>query len=147
MEQIPTSREAMSYAVQSARSGDVEIARIWLDIARELRKGSQPAPIPVIRMPGKSRWMAGGPAAAEAIRKVEPEDMITRVEQVDFGPVTAVMPTADQTQITLGELCASCGYAISLAGDMIVHTRTGQNVCPVETLDGGHTFATPASRS
>jgi hypothetical protein len=35
---LPTAREAMLYAVQSGRSGDIELARFWLDVAKELRQ-------------------------------------------------------------------------------------------------------------
>jgi hypothetical protein len=41
-ETLPTPREAMAYAVQSARSGDHEMAQAWVIIARELREGSRP---------------------------------------------------------------------------------------------------------
>lgn len=130
-----TSREAMQQAIERAQLGEFEGGRLWLDIARELREGA--AHPDVMRMPGKVTWNA-----EQAIRQSAADQTMT-------------MPTADQTvtmpsvpaRIDLGELCAHCGYAIQLAGDMIVHSRTGQNVCPVPVDTAGtHTFATPMTK-
>lgn len=42
MTRMMTAAQAMSRAIERALCGDVEISRLWLDIARELRCGSGP---------------------------------------------------------------------------------------------------------
>lgn len=53
MGELITAREAMSRAIARAELGEIELARMWLDIARELRVGSggvigPPLPKPVL---------------------------------------------------------------------------------------------------
>lgn len=40
---LPPAATMMAYAIDEAARGNVDLARVWLDIARELREGSRPA--------------------------------------------------------------------------------------------------------
>jgi hypothetical protein len=122
----------MERAIEFGAERDYAGGRFWLNIARELREGAvhQAA----LQMPGKATWNA-----EQAIR----QPVVDQTMMMPSADQTVTMPAAP-AHIDLGELCANCGYAIQLAGDMIVHSRTGQNVCPVPVdAAGTHTFATP----
>lgn len=101
-----TAREAMEWAIQSGRSGDIEIGRFWLDVARELREGSAPAG-PEVTMPVKAK-------------QTDTQSLC----RPDERPGEAI--TGD------GQRCENCGYFLRWTDDrMLVHTRTGLQTCPV----------------
>ncbi len=116
---LPTARDAMMRAIRSGNSGNMEIARFWLDIARELRKGSMPAP-------------AGTFTATQtdtmALRRPD--------ERPGETDVTAVMN---------GLRCVHCGYYVHERDGRLVHVRTDQEVCPVPLVADDqtvvHTYA------
>lgn len=112
----------MEWAIQSGRSGDIEIGRFWLDVARELREEAT----------SRRAWKAFEPALVDV-------DAPTQFLKPNLDrPGDAVDGTGDRCR---------CGYFLMIQGGQLVHTRTGQMVCPVgqpgpdDTVV--HTFATP----
>lgn len=114
-----TAREAMEWAIQSGRSGDIEIGRFWLDVARELREEAT----------SRRAWKAFEPTVPT------PAPDTTEVIPVWNEPVPE------------GTRCEFCGYFLTAKDGQLVHVRTGQYTCPVgqpgpdDTIV--HTFAKP----
>lgn len=118
-----TAREAMERAESyAALQGNFEGARFWLDFARELREEAA----------SRRAWKAFEPAPVDV-------DAPTQFLKPNLDrPGDAVDGTGDRCR---------CGYFLMMQGGQLVHTRTGQMVCPVgqpgpdDTVV--HTFATP----
>lgn len=116
-----TATQAMEWAVQSGRSGDIEIGRFWLDVARELREEAA----------SRRVWKAFEPAAPVAVPAPD---------------ATEVIPVWDEP-VPEGTRCEFCGYFLTVKEGQLVHVRTGQYTCPVgrpgpdDTIV--HTFARP----
>jgi len=136
---LPSPRQAMRQAFERAQLGEFEAARLWLDLARELRVGSMPA------RPFPRSLDTRSELAAEA-------DLATA------GLMPAPDPAPDETAVLRydppGEAtpnrCAYCGHEIGLVlspgtePHIWRHLLTKQAVCPVSRPDQQHTFATPS---
>ena len=119
--------EAMGEAIRYAIAGDCERSRLWLDIARELREGTRPAPN-----------FGSVQKSAEKLYKLPAPDrghVKLRTSDTQKLEVPAVRPGDAVGGI---ENCVHCGYTIApeepnafgVVG--YVHTRTGISTCPVK---------------
>lgn len=70
---LPTSAHAMRIALDAAERGSMDVARFWLDVARELREGSAPAPATGGILPGGARVFVG---EDDVIRPLNPAPSI-----------------------------------------------------------------------
>lgn len=73
---MKTAREAMAEAIRKAEAGQRDEARLWLDIARELREGAAEAPAAMPEHLGPIR---------PYLRDPDAEDPAPQVEVVWFG--------------------------------------------------------------
>lgn len=116
-----TAREAMEQSEFHGRREEYEAARFWMDFARELREEAF----------ARLAWGSMLPVKAK-----QTDTQVLHVP--DDRPGEAIEGD--------GARCR-CGYFLMVQGGQIVHTRTGQMVCPVgrpgpdDTVV--HTFATP----
>lgn len=132
---IMRAAEAMENAIMYARDGiDLERARIWLDIARELREEA------AARQMYSRMWSLTPEPTAEAAPAPAPDWFVSPVvEASDTAERTEVLrPGSAETNVGR---CKHCGYFIRQTVIGLVHTRTEQAVCPISVADGTHRFA------
>lgn len=166
---LPTARDAMREAIDCAQREYWEGARMWLDIARELRHGEAPPARPYPRpLDGRSELAAEADLATAGLmpidRHVQHEDELSAYagEQASarFAPVHVpveqpVYRTADTEIIRTDRpedeglpRCGQegCGLRVELALNNVpaiwVHALTQQARCPVSY--DRELYATPA---
>lgn len=147
---LPSAREAMRQAIERAQLGDLEGGRLWLDIARELRAGETlawPFPRPldsregppevVVPLPDENNFDTAVIVLPPVARHAEHEDRLAQTVVLGYDPAGEAAPNR----------CGNCPHEIELDTDggrpIWRHSMTRQAVCPVNSPDQTHTFATP----
>lgn len=119
---LPSPREAMRNAVEHAHVDDLEGARLWLDLARELRVGSARAGVPIPR-PLDYGVDLGGDLGTLATRA----DLAT-AGLVPFGDKLTLIPEREPTRTVVshedrifdyfrGQQASPSAEAVLFAGD------------------------------
>jgi hypothetical protein len=119
-----TATEAMTQAISYARTDQPELARIWLDIARELREEAM-----------QRRIWGAAPETVSDTRTLQQ----VRADRTEVLRMPVERPG---DPIDAEATCAHCGYFIKtepITG-VLLHTRTGQRRCPVRTPAADETF-------
>lgn len=142
--ELPSPAEAMRRAVEAINGlrPDVDLGRLWLDIARELREGAGPlptladradtvtalgAPFDVGVPPGEEERQYREMRAADETQVLRPEGM--------FGEAA--------TDVIERPRCGNCGHLIEwrVPGDWW-HVQSDTMTCSAP-IDGDATYATP----
>lgn len=151
---LPSPREAMCQAVERAQLGEFDGARLWLDIARELRlgaAGSQARPMPR-PLDDRGRLTAEADLATAGLAPIGPS-LASAYAQV--GVPAEAPPERTSETVVAGfalPVCAYCGGSLVWvtpgpeAGSPVphwAHALTEQTVCPIPVDGQSRTFATP----
>lgn len=144
--EIPTPRAAMAEAVAAARRNDPALARVWLDIATEIRRGTSSAPEPSDPREAEERLARAGLRPGVPAFAAHPRTLEERTQTFRKAPAPLV------------GVCRHCHTPITRgdAGAEWRHKYTEQVVCAVPMMAPGagadapwdtavHTFAEPAT--
>jgi len=146
MQPLPTAREALARAINWANQADALMARLWLDIARELREGAcQERSVPMeVRMPieplGLSPEQRAQSNLSEALSPVR-KLMGEAVDRVMFGPGannpnvadTVVIKAQQEKTEVIRPLrtaeCAACRQETFIDNGRYIHRSTYRVEC------------------